>query len=499
MILKEGFSCLYCRIVRIVTFYKITKLAKQILKSTFKKLSKYPEKFQLVDEVFQEQLKLGIIEQVDDLAVFREEHPEASFLAHMPIFKFHKESTKCRVVYLSNLAEQGRDSKISFSHNQCMLAGPCLNQKVSTALIQLRFDKKLLCFDLVKAFLSIALLLIDQLKLCFLWYRNVAKGDYTLVGYKFKRLSFGLKCSPSLLLLGLYKILMEDTDKDSLKVRNLKKHLFNNFYMDNGCVTGSNTDDLLWAYHQLEVIFGPYKFSLQQFYSNDPVLQNEISKNCSVTFQPTVNLLRLNYNCLTDTLSTRKLCLSAEAATKREILSSLASNYDLYGFCGPLLNRARLFIHESQCSKSLDWNTRLPSEKLRTWRNIAKQVNSSPVIEVDRFVGDRDSSYSLIAYTDSSKFIMGTVLYIQDLKSQKQTFLRAKNRLINKQLQSKTIPTLELKAITLGVDTLIDLYTELAGCTATVPIKRVELKLYSDSLVCLGWIHSYFNLFDKMS
>ena len=63
----------------------------------------------------------------------------------------------------------------------------------------------------------------------------------------------------------------------------------------------------------------------------------------------TVKILGLVWNRERDTLSTRKLILDKTASTKRTILSSLASNFDVYLFNGPLLNRARLFMHRLQC------------------------------------------------------------------------------------------------------------------------------------------------------
>ena len=83
-----------------------------------------------------------------------------------------------------------------------MNTGPCLNTKLSTSIINLRVEKFLLCFDLVKAFLQISLNEEDQNRLCFLWFRNPMQNYFTICGYRNTRLSFGLKCSPSMLMLG---------------------------------------------------------------------------------------------------------------------------------------------------------------------------------------------------------------------------------------------------------------------------------------------------------
>ena len=97
-----------------------------------------------------EQVKLGIVEQVPDLSQFLKECPTSSSLPHMGVFRLYHETTKCRIVFLSNLAEKNPRLPQTISHNQAMLSGPNLNRKITTAIFKLRFDKYLLCFDLKK-------------------------------------------------------------------------------------------------------------------------------------------------------------------------------------------------------------------------------------------------------------------------------------------------------------------------------------------------------------
>ena len=80
----------------------------------------------------------------------------------MGVFWLNRQTTKCRIVFLSNLAEQSHDGSFTASHNQAMLPGPSLNQKLASALIHLRFGNYLLIFDIVKAFNQISLNDMDQ-------------------------------------------------------------------------------------------------------------------------------------------------------------------------------------------------------------------------------------------------------------------------------------------------------------------------------------------------
>ena len=164
-------------------------LSKQILMSNFKKLSKNKEHLLMYDKVFKDQEKLNIIERIEDVSQFIAETPRHSFLPHMGVFRPGRETTKLRVVFLSNLCERDPNKNLTVSHNQAILPGPCLNAKIATALIFLRFDAKLFCFDLKSAFLQILLPELDQDKLLFLWYRNVEKENFELVAYRNYRVS----------------------------------------------------------------------------------------------------------------------------------------------------------------------------------------------------------------------------------------------------------------------------------------------------------------------
>ena len=472
-------------------------LAVSILKSNLKKLQNNRNKLLLMDKVFKEQESMGIIERINNLPEFLREHPNHSFLLHMGIFKMDRETTKCRIVYLSNLCQQD-SSKPSISHNQAIYSGPNLNQKLSSAILHLRFGQKLLCFDLCKAFNNLALSDTDSNRLLWLWFRNVEKEDFTVVGYRNIRLSFGLRCSPALLLLALYKILILEVEGDDNKLLQLKKMIYQLCFMDNCAAAYDSSEDLLWAYQQLESIFEPYKFYLQQYISNDAALQDHIDSKLSTETNGKVKLLGLSWDRKQDSLSTKPISLNIQAQTKREVLQSIASQYDLFNFNGPLLNRSRLFLHQLQCDKDLGWDQELNADVGRQWWNIAKQANAASVTEIQRVFGSREETYRLLAFSDSSKQMFGVVIYMQNISTGKVSFVFAKNRIVNKQLESKSMPSLELQGITLAVEEIICLYEELSGSSCMMPIKICELIIYLDSFVALSWVHGFSAKLDKM-
>ena len=187
------------------------------------KLKHQPEKLKLYDEAFKTQEKLGIIEKIE-YPSFALENPQHSFIAHSAVFK-DKASTKCRIVLLSNLAEKSPHHRTTVTHNAAVYPGPCLNRKLFTAFLLLRFDRFLVCYDIVKAFFSVGIPETSQNRLLIHWVKDAEKMDFSPVTFRMKRLVMGNPCSPTLLMTALYKTLMLDTETDSPELINLKRRL----------------------------------------------------------------------------------------------------------------------------------------------------------------------------------------------------------------------------------------------------------------------------------
>ena len=179
------------------------------------------------------------------------------------------------------------------------------------------------------------------------------------------RLSFGLRCSPTILLLGLFKILILDSTKDQEHLRELKECIYSLCCMDNLAISENDSVKLKWAYNQLHNIFSPYQFNLQQFVTNDENLQSEIDSSLKVETPDTVKLLGVQWNRSNDTLSTKPIKHDVKAKTKREILATIASQFDLFNINRSISNRNRLFLHDLQCRKDLEWDDCLSPESLR--------------------------------------------------------------------------------------------------------------------------------------
>ena len=460
-------------------------LSLNILKSTLKKLAKEKEKFKMYDEVFKDQEEKNIIEKIDDIERFMIENPQYSFLPHMGVFKMSRETSKCRIVFLSNLCEKIAGRK-TVSHLQSIMPGPNLNHKIMTAVMHLRFDEYLLTFDLKQAFLNIKLREEDQNRLMFLWVKEFDGVNFKLIAYRNKRLSFGLTCSPCILMLAIYKILILDEDR-SEEVEEIKKAVYNSIYMDNGAYTGNEPEKLEKAFRILHDVFGKYGFQLQQFATNERTLKTKLAEAEGENLEE-IKLFGMRWNTSEDKIGPYKLKLDIEANTKKDILSTLNSIYDIYNIYAPFLLKAKLFLQRLSCDKSIKWKTVLNEELSKEWNKIAKKWNSIPTVDIERKIGKRNGQYELYAFTDASRNAIGVIIYAKEVITGKITYFNAKSSLLNDTLRKKSMPSLEFQAITYGAKVLLDCYEALAGKTVVIPIKIKSLFLFTDSLVCMHWL-----------
>ena len=135
-----------------------------------------------------------------------------------------------------------------------------------------------------------------------------------------------------------------------------------------------------------------------------------------------VSLLGIEWNRIEDTISSYRTNLNVEASTQKIILPTLIFVYDVLNVLAPLILIAKLFMQRLQCDPSFGWNDKLPESLLNEWKNIARQMNSTPFTTLRRLVGERISYFRFLGFTDASKDALCTVTYLKDLRSNQLSF-----------------------------------------------------------------------------
>ena len=168
-------------------------ICKKRLCNTFTRLNRNPELLKQYD-IFKQQLKTGIIEEVNEEGVVGETH----YTPHHPVIRNGKTITKVRIVFDASASSNGPSLK------SCLYKGPQLTPLAFDILPRFRFFKVSLHFvalvsDTEKAFHRISVIPEQRKYLRFLWVDDVFKNSTSIVKLRLARVVFGVT-SPTFLL-----------------------------------------------------------------------------------------------------------------------------------------------------------------------------------------------------------------------------------------------------------------------------------------------------------
>ena len=167
-------------------------LCESRLRSLHHKLRKDPELLAEYDNIIQDQLSKGIIEQVPNKEKIAARH---HYLPHHAVVRKDRETTKVRIVY-DGSAKSGNQEK---SLNDCLETGPNHIPHVFNMLARFRKNPVGITADIGKAFLMVGIQEDHRDFLRFLWLRNPDCVKPEIVQYRFTRFVFGLRPSPAIL------------------------------------------------------------------------------------------------------------------------------------------------------------------------------------------------------------------------------------------------------------------------------------------------------------
>ena len=120
------------------------------------------------DEIIQQQLQLGIIEEMDtSLPTDTNKH----YLPHHPILTPSKSTTKIRIVYDASSKLKNGDNSL----NECLYRGPVILPDLCGLLLRFRIYRVAVLADIEKAFLQLRIQQKDQDVTRFIWIKDLTK------------------------------------------------------------------------------------------------------------------------------------------------------------------------------------------------------------------------------------------------------------------------------------------------------------------------------------
>ena len=426
-------------------------------------------------EIINEQRNNGIIEEAPESPVGTE-----FYIPHKPVVRESAESTKLRIVYDAS----ARAHPDAPSLNDCLHAGPALQNRLWDVLVRMRFHPVALAGDLKQAFLQVRIKEADRDALRFHWKPDELSELQTL---RFTRALFGLTCSPFLLGGVIEHHLETWKERKPEVVSEIEKSM----YVDD-LISGEPTVSKAKQLKENAIeIFKDATFTLHKWHSNEPALEDSLKADSEdVTYakqqfgavnEGECSLLGLPWNKSADTIS---VVIPTEAAktTKRGTLQKLAKIYDPLGLVSPITLQGKL-IYREICLKKIGWDTELDEamrNKLTRWeQNLPSYVTTKRSLVQHK---EEIDSIELHAFGDASGEGVSSAVYavVRQQSKVTQGLVAAKSRLAK---QGLTIPRLELVSAHMAANLISNVERALEGFPVTVT------QGWLDSTVALHWIN----------
>ena len=261
-----------------------------------------------------------------------------------------------------------------------------------------------------------------------------------------------------------------------------------NLYVDN-LISGQPTEnDVTHYYKSAQSIMSSGNFNLRAWASNSPQLQSLCLQEGTADTKTTVNVLGLQWNTLTDTLSLtpKHISSSLNLPTKREVLSNSSKIYDPQGLLSPVTIRAKLLMQELWL-QNIEWDEPLSQELSEKWLSIAEDIDTvSGTMNFPRCpitINPNNTKPELHVFSDASIKAYGAVAYLRH--GPQIAILVARTRVAP--LKKLTLPRLEL----MGAVTAAQLASYVKNALATTTMySDLTVRLWTDSQIVLHWLSS---------
>ncbi|XP_060525268.1 uncharacterized protein LOC132701403 [Cylas formicarius] len=311
--------------------------------------------FESYDQIFNEWLEEGIIEEVYDT-----NPTEAHYLPHRPVIK-ESSTTKIRPVFHASAKEKQKPSL-----NQCLEKGLNLIEELPNILLRFRANKIGVISDIKKAFLQIIMNEADRNYLRFLWVDQ--DGGQKI--FRHRRVVFSINSGQFLLGATLeYHLNKKLKETGNYSVETVQR-LLKGFYVDN-CVTSlEDLKSLRKFIEEASLIMADGAFELRGWEYTDQVQLEDNYKGTPV--------LGMTWDTTEDTLGVKVDLqypdeLLSRPVTKRFMLSLTQKIFDPIGFTCPATLYPKILLQRTW-EKSIGWDTPVEEEMANNFRLWIKEL-----------------------------------------------------------------------------------------------------------------------------
>ena len=256
----------------------------------------------------------------------------------------------------------------------------------------------------------------DRDSLRFLWSTNGV--DDNPDEYCMNVHIFAAKDSPSIANYALKKTARDNScDFNKMTVNAVEK----DFYVDDLLKSVPDDNDAIQLASDLMALLRRRRFRLTKWISSSKQVLATIPEseradpmlNLSIDKLPISRALGLQWNVEEDVFQFKIVDVD-KPETKRKILSTVASLYDLLGFAAPVTLLAKILLQKLWRTKA-EWDERLPEAELGDWRQWKNDLLALKKVKIPRCYKSKEKKPSQTSNGDTRESV--------SKKSSKTTFL----------------------------------------------------------------------------
>ncbi|KAJ0169971.1 hypothetical protein K1T71_014577 [Dendrolimus kikuchii] len=399
-------------------------------------------------------------------------------IPHHGIFKANSDKIRC-------VFDGSCRTSSGVSLNDCLHAGPKLQQDIMKVICLFRLFKVVITSDIKMMFRMIKVHEDDKKYQLIFWRES---PELPLQLFKLNTITYGLKSSPYLAIRSLRQL----ADDSELEYPDIAQVLRTSVYTDDILAGANNLKEAQKLKQNLVNVLSSGGFELRKWLSNDKRLLQDIPADYrekphifdsdTLDF---VKILGIQWNPVADTFTYHTTLDEEKSCTKRMILSTLARMFNPMGWISPVILQGKVLM-QKLWSLQLAWDDKPPPNIIAEWTDICKSLPMLRDLSLERFVlADNMTACSLHGFSDASELGYGAAVYIRSVNRKgnvKVSLLMAKTRVAPLKFKL-TIPKMELSGAALLVKLLNYIYLTIKD-----RINIEEIFCWSDSTITLSWL-----------
>lgn len=426
-------------------------------------------KLEAYNQIFFDQVDDG---QVEEFHCLPENFKDYIWIPHHGVDKDDPTSTfPVRPVFNCSL----KTNKSKPSLNEASYTGVNLTQDMAALIMLFRTNKFSLLGDLKKAFLQIGLkLLKDRNRFCFF-----LRVGNKLRCFRYKTLIFGYCASPFILNYVLRHLANLSPQDECTEI------IRNKFFVDNLATTHNDLDFLTTMYKTCVDRMDKFHFNLRSCNSNSESLRDLMKQDGKFISHGLEwdKVLGYRYNATGDKMQLANVKIDSKANTPRKLLSQAPKVFDPLGLASPVTVRSKSLLSSQWAKRSgvgPFWDKIIDSEDSTIWSKLATDLEGLKTVEFPRYAFSQDQQTDLLVFCDASKRAYGYVAYAKQGVDTNFIFSKCKTA----PLQERTLPTLELLSVFIGLQGLKTMLGIFKNCN----FRKVYVAV--DAQIVLSWILS---------